>query len=444
MLCGTEEYDPALSFNMIAKLALYIIQNNPQIKRIIRATFSHVFLDEFQDTTDIQYEIVKELFESSEVKLTAVGDNKQRIMLWAGARKTVFEDYKCNFNAQSFKLLMNHRSAPRLVELQKNMYASLNDDPNSIIASSKWNKDDGIINLIIADNSNVEASGLAHMIAKDNNEGIEPHEIALLCKQRVNDYASGIVSALKELGIRSRIETEYQDLLKDDVIKILLAVITLAFDRKMPEEREYVQNIAEQCLRHEESSVDKYSIMLKKLEDLFLNVKKQLLTVDSLESFCLVRKTITDFFGEDKIKAIFPENKQGHYLEDKLNKFSELLWDEYLYSNNDWENAVRTFKGEKCIPIMTIHKSKGLEYDSVYFVGLEDSAFWSFKNQPEEDRCAFFVALSRAKRSVTFTFCKYRYGFMYPRQKRTSINEFYELLQQPNMANVICIGEEKI
>ena len=109
-----EEYDPALSFNMIAKLALYIIQNNPQIKRIIRATFSHVFLDEFQDTTDIQYEIVKELFESSEVKLTAVGDNKQRIMLWAGARKTVFEDYKCNFNAQSFKLLTNHRSAPRL------------------------------------------------------------------------------------------------------------------------------------------------------------------------------------------------------------------------------------------------------------------------------------------------------------------------------------------
>lgn len=182
MLSGSESYSPALSFNMIAKLALYIIQNNSQIKRIIRATFSHVLLDEFQDTTDIQYEIVKELFKNTEVKLTAVGDNKQRIMLWAGARKTVFEDYQSDFNAQRFKLLMNHRSAPRLVELQKNMYASLHDDPNSITASSKWSSDDGIINLIISDNSNLEANKLAQMIAEDIKGGIKPQDIALLCK----------------------------------------------------------------------------------------------------------------------------------------------------------------------------------------------------------------------------------------------------------------------
>ena len=59
---------------------------------------------------------------------------------------------------------------------------------------------------------------------------------------------------------------------------------------------------------------------------------------------------------------------------------------------------------------MTIHKSKGLEFDSVYLVGLEDSAFWNFKYQPDEDRCAFFVALSRAQRQATFTFCRHRMG----------------------------------
>ena len=52
---------------------------------------------------------------------------------------------------------------------------------------------------------------------------------------------------------------------------------------------------------------------------------------------------------------------------------------------------------------MTIHKSKGLEYEVVYFLGLEDSAFWSFNDQPEEDKSAFFVALSRAKSYLIFT-----------------------------------------
>lgn len=52
-----------------------------------------MFLDEFQDTTDIQYSFVKECFFDSDTKITAVGDNKQRIMVWAGAVKTIFIDF---------------------------------------------------------------------------------------------------------------------------------------------------------------------------------------------------------------------------------------------------------------------------------------------------------------------------------------------------------------
>ena len=141
--------------------------------------------------------------------------------------------------------------------------------------------------------------------------------------------------------------------------------------------------------------------------------------------------------GEDKLKALFPDNKQGNYLADKLQKFTKLFWKEVEIVNKDWHRAVKGFRGEESIPIMTIHKSKGLEYDSVYFMGLEDSAFWNFKKQPEEDRCVFFVALSRAKRKITFTYCEYRYNFNYSKQKRSTINEFYELLKKPGMANLI-------
>lgn len=444
MLKGENAYSPAISFQMIAKLALLIVNTNSSIRTVMRATFSHVFLDEFQDTTDIQYEIVKALFKDTDVKLTAVGDNKQRIMLWAGARKTVFQDFYREFNTKNYKLLMNHRSAPRLVELQKNMYASLHDNPENITASTKWDEDDGIINLVIADNNNVEADTLAEMIHGDILGGVKQNDIAILCKQKVDDYACSVINALDKKGIRARIETDYQDLLKDDIIRIILAIIVLANNRKSPEEWEYIQAISEQVFNNVNTSTSAYLKMLEDLEDLFFDVYNNLIKVDSESSFSAVQNMIINFYGEDKLKALFPDNKQGNYLADKLQKFTELFWKEVEIANKDWHRAVKGFRGEESIPIMTIHKSKGLEYDSVYFMGLEDSAFWNFKNQPEEDRCVFFVALSRAKRKITFTYCEYRYNFQYSKQKKSTINEFYELLKKPGMANLILAKEESL
>lgn len=444
MLRGTNGFDPAVSFHMIALLSLLIIKTNPFIRKVMRATFSDVFLDEFQDTTNIQYKIVKELFENSGTRVTAVGDNKQRIMLWAGARKTIFEDYYQDFKAQRFKLIMNHRSAPRLVELQKNMYASLKDNPASITPSLKWNKGEGRINLVIAENNNLEAETLTRMIKKDLENGIKQNDIAILCKQKVNDYVKNIIIALKQNGIRARIENDYQELLKDDVIKIILSVILLSFNRKKPEEWNYICSISEQIFEMKYVSIEKYLMQLENLDRLFKETKKYLLNTGSVADFCLVRNKIIDFFGEERIKAMFPQYKQGTYFQDKLSKFSELFWKEYKAANKNWEVAVQCFKGDYSIPIMTIHKSKGLEYDSVYFVGLEDSAFWNFKKQPEEDRCAFFVALSRAKKSVTFTYCSYRYNFIKAAQKKEDINEFYDVLKTSGLANVINVKEKEV
>jgi superfamily I DNA/RNA helicase len=88
---------------------------------------------------------------------------------------------------------------------------------------------------------------------------------------------------------------------------------------------------------------------------------------------------------------------------------------------------------------MTIHKSKGLEYDTVVFIGLEDGAFWSFKNQSEEDTCAFFVALSRAKRRVVFTFSETRNDHKgYSRmQQKLSINSLYRMLEESGVVETL-------
>jgi len=150
---------------------------------------------------------------------------------------------------------------------------------------------------------------------------------------------------------------------------------------------------------------------------------------------------LTGFLDIARIKGKFPTYRQGKYLEELVIKFENLFWVELETVSGNWQLAIENFCGLHSIPIMTIHKSKGLEYSSVYFIGLEDSAFWNFRRQPEEDRCAFFVALSRAKKSITFTYCKHRTNFRNPIQRHDEINEFFDLLQRPGMAEVKEITE---
>ena len=78
------------------------------------------------------------------------------------------------------------------------------------------------------------------------------------------------------------------------------------------------------------------------------------------------------------------------------------------------------YRGENQIPLMTITKSKGLEYDLVLLLGLDDEQWWSFKNNPDEGHSTFFVAASRARERLFMTLCQTK-----PRGK---IAEIYQLL----------------
>lgn len=142
-------------------------------------TYSYVFLDEFQDTTDIQYALVKECFFGSNTKVTAVGDNKQRIMVWAGAVKQIFKIFCDEWNPKDVRLLMNHRSAPRLVVLQQEMYASLKEKATEVCVSDKWAEDDGDIALIIAGDEQLEAGAVSADILERISGGKKPNEICI-------------------------------------------------------------------------------------------------------------------------------------------------------------------------------------------------------------------------------------------------------------------------
>ena len=438
LLKGFDDNKPTLTFKMISILAAYIISTNPKIKKGIQLTYKYVFLDEFQDTTDLQYLIAKNCFLSSKSILTAVGDNKQRIMIWAGARKTVFKDFENDFGAETQNLLMNHRSAPRLVDLQRRMYASLNENGQAVKSSNRWNPDDGEISLLISQNEQEEAVEVAEIIYKKILSGTEPSNICILCKQRPETYVAKIISELSKKGVYARIENDYQDLLKEPIVEILNTFLRLAIDIKRPNDWEMLlQSMSDLWNIDYHADNDNYYSMQDALVQEIDCLKGMMSSVTIESEFDAILKHLIKFLVIERIKANFQCYEQGEYLNELLKKYQEFVWKEYEAVKGNWMNALENFEGKHSVPIMTIHKSKGLEYEFVCFVGLEDSAFWNFRSQPEEDRCAFFVALSRAKKEVMFTFSHYRDRGRYSYQSHNEINEFFELLQEPGVAKLI-------
>ena len=433
-----DNFESMLTFEMISRLAEYLIRTNRYIKKAIEMTYSHVFLDEFQDTTSIQYELVKTCFFQTGTIITAVGDTKQRIMLWAGARKSIFEDFQNDFSSQKRTLIMNHRSAPRLVEIQKAMYNRLNEDTIDLKTNEKWNQEDGEAYLRLFEDHIKEADVLSEEINSLISTGVKINEICILVKQKVDDYSREIINKLSKYNIKARNEAVYQELLKEDVIKILVSLFRLASNVGKPDDWDYIYDILCELYGIDESCKPEIlNNFIRKIELMINNIEINLnLNIANEEQFSeLVDSKVGDISYE-KFASKFQQYKSKDYFDNLVDGFKRLVWIEYK-ETKDWIKAIDNFEGKNSIPIMTIHKSKGLEYDTIFFVGLEDSAFWNFKNQPDEDRCAFFVALSRAKRRIDFTFSSNRPVGFSTLQKHDCINEFYELFKNTEIVEKI-------
>lgn len=95
----------------------------------------------------------------------------------------------------------------------------------------------------------------------------------------------------------------------------------------------------------------------------------------------------------------------------------------------NWTAALDIYDGLHAIPLMTIHKSKGLEYHAVMFVGLDDGAWFNFARQSHEETAGFFVAFTRAKQRVIFAYCS-------SRGQRGGIAPLYKLLADPGVKTI--------
>jgi len=418
-----------LSFPMIGRLAELLLRSNPHLCKAIRLTYSHLFIDEFQDTTQVQYDLVKTIFHDSTTVITAVGDNKQQIMKWANAMENPFDVFMNDFAAGHTKLLNNYRSLPELVRIQHDLAKSI--DPNAVAAVSKIQSANGGINCEIREFSTpeIEAKNLTNYICDSiNNSGIGPRDFVILVRQKADDFAPRLSSALSEKEIAlsnqsSRIGSIYlQDLLTEPVSQILILILRVASDKRAG----FLWN---ECLRalssirgldpDDELNQNRLSLEL----DCFCRKFKQFYPdlIDSKEVVQKIVEEISKFIGLNRLINSHPHYRQGDWFDQVRDAIVEHLSNS-VSEGCDWSEILDIYEGTQSVPLMTIHKSKGLEFHTVILLGLEDVSWWSYQKNTIEEHANIFVAFSRAKQNIIFTYCS-------SRSEKQNVAPLYEMLK---------------
>lgn len=419
--------DSKLQFPLINRLAEYIICKNIYIQRALRQTYPFVFVDEFQDTTYLQYDFLKTAFKKPNLAVTAVGDPQQRIMGWAGATENAFQEFESDFNATKYQLYINHRSTEELIEVQQVIAYALNHGIDSALQHPFSLNYDPNPRVEIWNNSNkaVEKNNIGTWIDKRlKNSDIKPSEIAILLKQQVDDFIPLLEQefgnySLKVRNMNEKIgQTNLQDLLKEDITQIILAFIkhirANEIYRNWNEVREYYYFI---------KGIDQSDQKAMGRAD--RNLNQFVISQKSINNPVEILKSCINFLDVETIKAAYHRYREGDLLNISLVAL-KTFFQKSASSCTSWKDFIEEVEGVNHIPVMTIHKSKGLEFDTVFLLGLDDQNWWSFRNDQQETLSTFFVALSRAKNYMVFNYCS-------TRGCRNLVRPLYELLFNANI-----------
>ena len=412
-----------LTFPMIGRLVEFVIRTNPKIRQAIRATYSNVFLDEFQDTTHVQYGLVKTIFLGSNGVLTAVGDNKQQIMRWAMALDDPFSMFEADFGAKRIQLVRNYRSSPELVRIQHEIALQLDtkSEPTESRVAGDFQQD--ACEVLEFSTTEDEGKHLAKLVGTAiSKDELRPRDFAVLVRQRASQYANQLAPLFEQAGVRLRDESDLQDILVERLTEVLLSFLRCGSLKRAGNYWTDCDRIIANLWGSDPENDHEGRLLRRDLgsfQSVLWERMQELPT--SPEQLRKIIDAVVDFLGEDNIKLAYSEYEQGDWYRQVTDNVVA-----YLYAScercTDWPSALDDFEGINSVPLMTIHKSKGLEYHTVIFLALDDQAWWSFRQDPEEGRSTFFVAFSRAKQKVVFTYCKQRGG-------RSDVESLYEILR---------------
>lgn len=407
----------AITFDMVMTLAIHIVRTQPIVRRAIASTYTHVFLDEFQDVTGQQYALVSDIFKDSPTVVTAVGDTNQAIMGWAGALPDIFNKFGRDFAAANCKLLFNFRSNSRIVELINNLsQAFMNanfvqtesarrDESPPPDAAEGW----------IFPTRDAESAGIARFVKKSLLEDINlgAHDFVILTRLRADAVEARLAPYFTAQGLRLRNDSRslgpltIQDLVKEPIFQFLTAVLKMVHGIREGRPFQVCRDILA-SLEGIDIATDRGAARsLQFVQNLVAAVTALTKDVQPAEAnFVELAQIAFPNERRDQLVRTYKEYLNREYLESII-EASASFFAECCVDADSWAGFIDNVEGRGAVKLMTIHKSKGLEYHTVMFTEFNDEAFWN----NNDDVNVFFVALSRARERIRFSLTQDANGF---------------------------------
>lgn len=240
---------------------------------------------------------------------------------------------------------------------------------------------------------------------------VEPHDVAILVRMRADEVEGQLSPAFEARGLRLRNvarnvgDIAIQDLLGEDLTQILLRLLRLGAADRSPEN----WNAAMRDLQFLEAVDPADEVGLQRLQQrlqaFVREIRRILRRLDPVPDFATeAARAALDFIGAQVVRRVFPSYQRQPDFDRVWNGFV-LLLQECLAHAEAWPDALDELEGLGQIALMTIHKSKGLEFHTMIFYGLDNQTWWSLTPERTEELNSFFVAFTRAKQRAFFTLC---------------------------------------
>ena len=441
-----EEYNKTLKDNNTMDFSDLIINLRnillvPEILEMVQKRFKYFIVDEYQDTNLTQGQIV-DLMSSKEGNLCVVGDPDQSIYKFRGAQINIINDFAMKHkNTKIVKLEENYRSTPQILEAANVVIANNPQNYDKKLWTSKGNGDK--IRLISLD-SEEEGKYIADTIMENVEKGKYGYKDFTVL-YRANFQSRAIEQKLLKAKIPYRIFGGIEFFQRKEIKDVLsfLKVFVNPYDKisfirtckcmKIGIGDKAVEKIESFVKKNNLDFVEvlKYSKSIKgitqkakdflwKCNELFEKAKQFDETPGEILEFFYNKSGYSDFLNDDE------EWERKENVNELIASFvtafreePDLSFEEYLNEVAMYSSADRRENDDNFVSLMTVHKSKGLEFSYVFVTGVEEGLFpmktkgygpISENSDLEEERRLFYVAMTRAMNKLEITGSRNRHG----------------------------------
>ncbi len=436
-----------------------LFKNFPEILQKYQNKFQYIFVDEFQDTNLSQYLITKRLSEKYR-NICVVGDDAQSIYAFRGANIKNILDFEKDYpDLKVIKLEQNYRSTKNIVQAANQVIAC-----NTMqLKKQVWTQNEGgaLIRLLKATSDNEEGRLVTNIIFEEKmHNGLSNRDFAIL--YRTNSQSRAFEESLRKLNIRYKIVGGLSFYDRKE-IKDILAYLRYCVNPADEEAFKRIINYPKRGIGDTtlnkiiisafEKNIPLWDVICE--TEKYLGKGRLLATVASFAE--MIRAFIAIVNTKDAFEAASHIAKNSGILQElyddktlegrgRYENLQELLnaIKEFTDRQNSDDRSISAFLQEisllsavdqdkdegDSVTLMTIHASKGLEFKHVFVVGMEEDLFPSqmmigSREELEEERRLFYVAITRAEKKLTLSYAlqRYRFGNLRPCEPSRFLDE---------------------